>query len=375
MRVKPTDIRMSGGSAPIQQRKDSMAADYKRIHRLLKIFTLIQGDQGWTVERLAEEFETSQRTIFRDIDVLRKIGMPVFHDPERKCYQIGRDFYMPPVELTFEESLALISLGRYIHDQEQIPFSSPALKALAKIRGQLPLPVRRELDLVEDHLDVKLAASATQEGFRDCYTLVQKSIATKTCLRCRYESVRDAGNGNSDDTLNGQTFFRLKPYALFFNQRAWYVVGSYGPSGDVRTFKLNRFSAMESTDVHYEIPKGFSLEKYLGNAWRMIRGTKRYDVELVFDPQFAETISDTSWHRTQEFEHLPDGSLRFMCSVDGLDEIVWWVLSMGAHCRVVKPKELIDRVRDESARMMGLYKDKDAEKAPTPKITTKGPKR
>src|ERR1035437_3687572 len=167
-----------------------MAADYKRIHRLLKIFTLIQGDQGWTTERLATEFETSQRTIFRDIDVLRRVGMPVFHDPDRKCYQIRRDFYMPSLELTFEESLALISLGRYIHDQEQIPFSNPALKALAKIRGQLPLPVRRELDLLEDHIDVKLAASATQEGFRDCYTLIQRAIGTRNCLSCRYQSTR-----------------------------------------------------------------------------------------------------------------------------------------------------------------------------------------
>src|ERR1035437_609839 len=97
-----------------------MAADYKRIHRLLKIFTLIQGDQGWTAERLAKEFETSQRTIFRDIDVLRRVGMPLFHDPERKCYSIHRDFYMRPVELTFEESLALISLGRSPMSAEQL---------------------------------------------------------------------------------------------------------------------------------------------------------------------------------------------------------------------------------------------------------------
>jgi predicted DNA-binding transcriptional regulator YafY len=345
-----------------------MAADYKRIHRLLKIYTLIQGDQGWTCERLADEFKTSQRTIFRDIDVLRSIGMPVFHDPERKCYQIRRDFYMPPLELTFEESLALISLGRYIHDEEQIPFTGPALKAMAKIRSQLPPAVRRELDLIEDHLAIKLSASAPQDGFRDFYALIQKAIATRTRLRCRYES-SSAGDATASKPTG---WFQLSPYCLFFSQRAWYVVGFHSLRDEVRTLKLNRFADMQPTDIAYELPKTFTLEKHLGNAWRMMRGNRRHDVEIIFDASFAETISDTSWHKTQSFELLPDGSLRFACTVDGLDEIVWWVLSMGAHCRVVRPQELIQRVRDESQRMLALYASPPAPAASTPRLAIAG---
>jgi predicted DNA-binding transcriptional regulator YafY len=325
-----------------------MAADYtKRIDRLLQIYTLIQGEGGWTADRLARHFGTTQRTIFRDIDVLKNAQVPVYHDPERRCYQIRRDFYMQPLDLTFDESLALVSLGRYIHDHEQIPFSRPALKAIAKIRGQLSAPVLRELDLVEDHLSVHLAATATQEAFHPMYEMVRRAIATRTCLRCRYESAnRRSGS---------PTRFLLKPYALFFGQRAWYVTGFHGQHDEIRTLKLNRFAAMEPTAQTYEIPRKFSLAKHLGNAWRMIRGKCSYSVELIFDPAFAETISDTSWHPTQEFENLPDGSLRFMCTVDGLDEIVWWVLSMGAHCRVVAPPELAERVQSETLKMQALY--------------------
>ena len=337
-----------------------MPADYsKRIDRLLQIYTLIQGEGGWTAERLAEHFGTTQRTIFRDIDVLKNAQVPVYHDTERKCYQIRRDFYLQPLDLTFDEALALVSLGRYIHENEQIPFSRPALKAIAKIRGQLSGPVLRELDLVEDHLAIHLAAAAIQEAFRTLYEQVRKAIATKTCLRCRYESV-------SRQETNGE-YFSLKPYALFFNQRAWYVVGHNSLHDEVRTFKLNRFADMQPTTRSYEIPKNFTLNKYLGNAWRMIRGAKRYAVELLFDPSFAETISDTSWHPTQEFENLPDGSLRFTCTVDGLDEIVWWVLSMGAHCRVIGPPELAKRVESEARKMQGLYAQLSSPASQTPK--------
>lgn len=66
----------------------------------------------------------------------------------------------------------------------------------------------------------------------------------------------------------------------------------------------------------------------------MIRGKKAYKVELVFDAAFAETISDTHWHRTQQVDWQDDDSIVFRCKVDGLDEIVWWIMSMGPHCTV-----------------------------------------
>ena len=50
-----------------------------------------------------------------------------------------------------------------------------------------------------------------------------------------------------------------------------------------------------------------------------------------------------------------DRSLIFRCTVDGLDEIVWWVLSMGPHCTVRKPVELRDLVAEMASRTANLY--------------------
>ena len=103
-----------------------MAVDYSRIHRLLKILTLIQGGQGWTCKRLAQECGTTQRTIYRDLSMLEGAGIPYFYDAERKSYGIRRDFFMAPVELTLDESLALTALAEHIGGREQIPFTRAA---------------------------------------------------------------------------------------------------------------------------------------------------------------------------------------------------------------------------------------------------------
>ena len=82
---------------------------------------------------------------------------------------------------------------------------------------------------------------------------------------------------------------------------------------------------------------------------------KTYDVEILFDAEFAENIADTLWHKTQDIENLSDGSIRFTCTVDGLDEIQWWVLARGPHCKVVKPAELAKRVRDLAEKTARAY--------------------
>lgn len=156
-------------------------------------------------------------------------------------------------------------------------------------------------------------------------------------LRCRYQSV--IGDGESDA-------FLFHPYKLSFDQRAWYAVGHHGGHGEVRQLKLNRFTALEPTDKPYAIPDGFSLEVCRGKAWRMIRGDQLYHVTIDFDDTVAETVSDTNWHPTQQIDEHDDGSITFTCEVEGLDEIVWWILGYGPHAIVREPRELIARVAD-----------------------------
>ena len=328
--------------------EERLPADYSRIHRLLKILTLIQGAKGWTAKRLAGECNTTERTIFRDLKMLEGAGIPYFYDEENKGYAVRRDFFLPPVQLTLDEALAASALAEHIGGQEQIPFMTAASRAIKKIRGQLPHSIQKELDQIDCQVAIKLAAGAAPEASADAYETVRSAIARRTMLQCRYESLQ------SQAKPNGAAFL-FKPYTLLFNQRAWYVLGHHGGHDEVRCLKLNRFSELKPTDHPYLIPKNFKLSDHLGNAWRMIRGKKTYSIELHFDAEFAETVADTHWHATQEVLWSEDGSIQFHCRIDGLDEIVWWILSMGPHCIVKKPAELAERVRELAGQIVQRY--------------------
>jgi predicted DNA-binding transcriptional regulator YafY len=323
--------------------------DYVRIHRLLRIVILISGEKGLNATRLAERCETSVRNIYRDLQVIETTGIPVSHDRETDGYVIRRDFFLRPVDLTLQEAMALLILAREVGANEQIPHVAQAKRAAEKLLAILPRSIAEVLNELMPCTAVALARSS-HEPTIDVYDSMQHAIHSRRALECEYESpnrkaTEDAGR------------FRFDPYALYFGQRAWYAVGLHHGRGDVRTMKLCRFTRCTSLDKPYLIPDGFSLEKHFGEAWRMIPSKTKtiHPIKLWFDPEFAENIADTHWHDSQEINWLPDGSIHVTFKVDGLEEIVWWIMSYGHHCKVIEPPELLARVAELHEQAAGLY--------------------
>ncbi|MEX2672875.1 MAG: WYL domain-containing protein [Phycisphaeraceae bacterium] len=316
-----------------------MSAEYDtKVHRLLRLLTLMQQGDAGNAAVLAGQLGVAERTVYRDLAVLTDLGVPHYFDDEDGRYRVRKEFFLPPVQLNAAESLALLCLANGIGGDEQIALTGAASRAMEKVRGQLPQRVLDELGDVHEHMDVNLPASGPAgESIRDVFGLVQSAIRQRRALRCCYESL----NSETDDRP-----FVFRPFALAFDQRAWYAIGHHDGRGEVRRLKLNRFVAVDQTDTPYAIPDDFSLAAYRGKAWRMIRGDTLHKIVIDFTADMAETVSDTNWHPTQQIDDHPDGSITFHCEVEGLDEIVWWLLGYGPHAHVREPAELAERVAE-----------------------------
>ena len=310
---------------------------YTRVHRLMRLIILIHGSSRLNAQKLAETFKTSVRNIYRDIEQLQGAGMPLFFNEETKGYAFRRDFFLRPVEFTIEEAMALTLLGREIGQSDQLPHLNEAGKAMEKIQANLPLSIKEMIDELHPHVSIALAR-AGNEPTGEVYSLVRQAINNKRALQCEYESQAKKANGDMGK-------FRFDPYALYFGQRAWYVIGLHHGRKEVRTLKLARFTNCKPSEKPYFIPDDFSLANHFGQAWRMMKSGTLYDIKLHFDPTVAETVADTHWHDSQEVDIHDDDSIEMRFRVDGLDEITWWIMSYGPHCRVLEPPELVNQIK------------------------------
>jgi predicted DNA-binding transcriptional regulator YafY len=317
-----------------------------RIHRLLQLIGLLQAGRGHNVESLAQECRVSRRTIFRDLDLLRQSGIPLAFDQEQQHYRIPGACLLPPTNFTSEEALSLVVLCHELGNGSSLPFLGPARSAAIKLESSLPTRLREQLRDVVSTIRIQAPPSNPLAGCKAIYEQLLDAIVRRRNVRIRYESLQE----------QKEIVTRLSPYRVFFSRRSWYVVGRSSLHRAKRTFHLGRILSATTLDDHFQIPRGFSIDRYLGNAWHMIR-EKGCDSEVVvrFSKLVAKNVAEVNWHKTQRLEWRDDGRLDFHVTVSGLNEISWWILGYGDQAEVLQPPELRRRIADRAGRMAAMY--------------------
>lgn len=118
----------------------------RRTERLFALAEYLRGRRtGVTAEALAERFQVTVRTIYRDLDALRT-SMPIGAERGRGGgYALERSYSLPPVNFTAREAALLVALGRFAIDMRLMPFADTLESALDKVRAALSTSAQREL--------------------------------------------------------------------------------------------------------------------------------------------------------------------------------------------------------------------------------------
>ena len=323
--------KKSGPTKNIPQRpdRDRRVKQSERIARVLHVLNLIQSRGRWNVKSIASELECSERTVYRDLEVLQFSGCPWYYSEEERCYRVRSDFRFPTLMLTNEEALGQ-AIATAITKAPGLNIglgASPTTTRLASAsKDEIKQIFADAMSLVEV-FDLKLA-DHSRHG--EILKSVQLALLGSNQVTGVYESPYE----------EAPVKLTIHPYRLCLVKQAWYIIGHIDGEKEAKTFRAARFKSLRQTAAMADRPAAFDLRKYFGNAWSVFRGEKSYDVELRFDASVARTVVETNWHHTQQLKQHRDGSVTLTFTVDGLDEIQSWVMTWTGNVKVVQPPEL-----------------------------------
>lgn len=287
----------------------------------------------------------SRRTIFRDLDVLRQSGVPLVFDEIEQRYRIPSHYYLPPTNFTPEEALALIVLCGDLGEHSHLPFFRPAQSAALKLESSLPERLRRQLRTPGSAIKIRLEPSNQLSAHKDVYEQLVEAVSERCCIRLGYRS-----------PLQPEFSTKVHPYRLLFSRRSWYLIGRSSLHRSVRTFNVGRIMRLEVLDEQYDMPRGFSLSRYLRNAWHLVpEPGPDQEVTVRFSKLVAQNVAEVAWHKTQQLRFNDDGTLDYQVTVSGLTEMSWWILGYGDQAEVLAPKELRERIAAKAAKMVEIY--------------------
>ncbi len=288
----------------------------------------------------------SRRTVFRDLETLRTAGVPLQLDRKAERYFIPDTYFLPPTNFTAEEALSILALAGEMGARKGLPFYEPARRAALKLESSLPGPLREELQALTRSIQIHVSQVNPLEGKEKIYQQLVDAMASRRVVRIRYDSLTEWEAIRT----------KLRPYQLLFSRRSWYVIGRSTLHADIRIFNLSRISSLERLNEKYAPARGFSLDRYLGNAWHLIPEPGRdYHVIVRFQPMVAQNVAEVLWHKTQQLEFQEDGCLDFSVQVSGLGEIAWWILGYGDQAEVIKPVKLRRIIAHRVANLQAIY--------------------
>ncbi|MDD3470954.1 MAG: HTH domain-containing protein [Thermoguttaceae bacterium] len=146
-----------------------------RLERLIILLRLLQAGRSYHTQSLAVECGVSQRTIFRDLNVLREAGIPLIFDGERQGYAVYGARLLPATHFTTDEVLAMLFLGRELVAQLPVPCFSAAHRAILKLEGALPLRLVEQVRAAGEPLHVSSLKTNPLEQAEPIYEAILKA--------------------------------------------------------------------------------------------------------------------------------------------------------------------------------------------------------
>ncbi len=218
-----------------------------RVSRLVSIITLLQSKRMITARELANKFDVSIRTIYRDIKALDQAGIPVAIE-EGKGYSLAQGFQLPPISFTEEEANALVTVEQFVLRNKDSSLIESYGSAVDKIKAVLSFRGKDKVEFLSQR--VVFRQNKTLEVTSRFLNLAQVALTNFQLVKARYQSV--------DDVVTERI---LEPFALYSTQENWLLVAFCRLRKDFRSFRLDRFLEFVLLNDFFE-PHPITLKEY-----------------------------------------------------------------------------------------------------------------
>ena len=315
--------------------------------RLFQLVQLLAGRRPRTVQEIADRFEISERTAYRDLADLSRREIPVTRSEHG--YQLLEGATIRPLALTAAERAVL-----------KLVIENPAVRSTTDIRRTLEL-VKAKLDaatrLWEETPRALTLAGPERSGAiaKGVTSLLETAIRERRPVSLRYRSL--AGSRN--------TWRGVDPYEVFHRENAWYLVGRCHLHDEPRTFRLDRISEARPLDGTFDAPD-FDVTEFLQHTWSVYRGRQLHHIVIHFDAALAPLLEQGAHHPDERIEKLENGVREYRVSLSHLDEVARWIVGFGGAARAVEPPALVALVGEIASGAREAHPDDDSESRTSP---------
>ena len=220
-----------------------------RIDRLFNILTLLQSKKYVTAEKIAEKFNLSIRTVYRDIKALGESGIPISFEPQRG-YFIVQGYFLPPVAFSKEEANAFLLMQAIVAGFSDKSIQQHFTNGLNKIKAVMRPSEKEKIESLSKNIKLQIP---------DCFrfdfeylSVLQNAIASCTSIELEYQ--------NNKQEISKRL---VEPIGLVFYAFHWHLIAWCCMRHEYRDFKVARILRLKNIAAAFTKTDHIELGDYM----------------------------------------------------------------------------------------------------------------
>lgn len=311
---------------------------------------LYEHPYGWSFEAIQSELDISERTLLRYVAACRDAVVDLDGNPLIETIRRGDRRLLRLTEegraddatvyhvlfLYFALSVFSFLDGTVIRDGVEDLWE--------RFAERLPGAERRRMAEFAKKFYVVPFGTKDYRDHDDTIDVLLQCLIDQRRVRIDYAALM--GDGKEHD---------FEIYTLAMYRGGLYLIGRSHRGKRIVKLAVERIRSAKKLSERFEYPRNYSPEKHCEGVFGIIEGDETKVEILIHDLETAAYLRARQIHPTQQFRERRDGKTVLAMTVRGTDELRYWLLGLGEHVEVLRPKSLRNAIADSLVRAHANY--------------------
>lgn len=304
-----------------------------RIDRLSAILIQLQGKKVVRAAEIAERFDISLRTVYRDVRALQEAGVPVGAEAGTGYYLV-EGYHLPPVMFSREEAAALLTGEKLMANLSDHSNRKEFSNAMQKIKAVLRGSEKDFLESLEDNIAVVSRRPPVGDEFPNRFLSdIQFSLGKQQILQLDYFALHN----------EALTKREVEPIGIIYMSNNWYLIAWCRLRHGYRNFRMDRIKNVSVSAETYDRARHITLKEYIDKYGE--HESRAHLVKVRFPTAFARRIGDQKFYYGLIEEQTVGECIEMTFLAPCLEWFGRWLLTWGAAPEIVTPMELLEKMQ------------------------------
>ena len=284
-------------------------------NRLFRILYYILEKEKVTANELADKFEVSVRTIYRDIDSISSVGVPIFTTQGKGGgIKIDNEYILNKSLFDANEKEQIIAALQGLEKTNKVYKNEliTKLSALFKIKNS-------------NWIEIDFTSWGSNNTYQDLFNTLKIAIINKNIIFFSYIS-------SKAEKINRE----VKPIRLLFKEQDWYLYAFCLLRNDFRYFKLSRIRDLEVLAINYE--DNFENE--------VLKKELKYENIVNIKLKFDKSVAFRVYDEFKAIEEDEKGNLYVEIKIPNNYKLYNYIFSFGSNVEILEPKEIRNQFKN-----------------------------